>query len=427
MHKKQNSILIIFLLSLFVLFSCKKENISFECKHIDMNLDHKCDECNSVLGVHVDSDMDHKCDYCALEISDHTDLDKNHKCDYCNVELSEHTDLDFNHRCDYCSKSYTRICTIHNDSDNDARCDYCKKKVGWHICTDINSDGICDDCAGFVKPDNFDNNCQLIVNGKDVSRKYYAHTAYSNSGEGEFAFKYEDTDYTWVPVTAIACELGATIEWHNWDEFTLNYGEESLTWRNSEDSYGWEFFVIPGINCSSYRVDGELIVTVEFAKQILDFMRVCFRVDNDKSVIAVDIIKNVWLNYTDELIHRTNAELIVNGKNITDGNYIRMDYACTSAQVPLVAILSELGASVEMVRNSKLVVEYNGVTQTYDIHRDWSSHDGMCEPFQGDIIVNIHTDISGEGHFTWYGFETFLHLDIRVNYEDFVITVNTIK
>lgn len=116
--RKFSKISIVALISGMLLFSC-------ECKHVDVDLDHKCDKCGEVISDHVDENHNHKCDMCKEVISDHIDENHDHRCDICNKVLNPHIDENRDHICDYCSEKITS-CT---DDNHDFRCDICGRHI----------------------------------------------------------------------------------------------------------------------------------------------------------------------------------------------------------------------------------------------------------------------------------------------------------
>ena len=112
---------------------------------IDDIRDHKCDICGVRFSECYDADNSHVCDYCGLPIIDCVDVNKDHKCDFCNLELTKCVDSDKNHMCDICKKRLNRC----NDSDPiDHICDLCGKQSS--SCSDPNRDHICDLCLAVM-------------------------------------------------------------------------------------------------------------------------------------------------------------------------------------------------------------------------------------------------------------------------------------
>lgn len=156
--KKLSTLLTVLTLTLCLVFAFTSCEL-FECKHVDNDKDHKCDECSETLSECADATKDHKCDVCGKTLTECADADKNHKCDVCNGNVGgECADSNDDHNCDYCGAELTDCA----DADNDHLCDVCGETVSE--CADADNDHYCDVCDNELSqcadPDK-DHNCDV--------------------------------------------------------------------------------------------------------------------------------------------------------------------------------------------------------------------------------------------------------------------------
>lgn len=69
---------------------------------------------------------------------------------------------------------------------------------------------------------------------------------------------------------------------------------------------------------------------------------------------------------TDKIHSDYSARIIVNGKDITNGAYYRYNYRRRRCEIPLLAVLQELGAEVKWKSATKVTVKYNNETVKFD-------------------------------------------------------------
>ena len=95
----------------------------------------------------------------------------------------------------------------------------------------------------------------------------------------------------------------------------------------------------------------------------------------------------------EEISKMNNCTLLVNGKDITHKTYVRMDKETGVTEVPLLAILSELGAKYYWRNEHVVVITYEEETYEMDITEDefgiylGGPLDGVVRKMVGNEIV----------------------------------------
>lgn len=130
-----------------------------------------------------------------------------------------------------------------------------------------------------------------------------------------------------------------------------------------------------------------------------------------------------------------DCKLIVNGKDITDGHHVSIDKKKELAQIPILAILEELGVTIEETttysadtsfRIHSIYTEYNGFHFTFlSNEKDYGlrSPEWVSQPVRkwkdGEFIVD-HVSVSAMLHYIWQA-------DISVDFENNVVSVDSIE
>ena len=74
---------------------------------------------------------------------------------------------------------------------------------------------------------------------------------------------------------------------------------------------------------------------------------------------------------SDEKIEKVNnCKLLVNGKDITNGKNVKINYEYQNTELPLLAILKELGADVQWEDNSRVIVTFEKIKVDIDTTKD---------------------------------------------------------
>ena len=121
----------------------------------------------------------------------------------------------------------------------------------------------------------------------------------------------------------------------------------------------------------------------------------------------------------------SNCRLVVNGKDITDNRYVKMDEAKQQIYIPVIAVYEAMGADIKKIGSLVFISYNNGV-----VILDMSQFDfgvslmpgtvaGMRKISAGDAIVESDT-------FNYYFIRNLKGAEYEVDYEDRIIYVNSV-
>lgn len=252
--------------------------------------------------------------------------------------------------------------------------------------------------------------CRLIVNGKDITKGNYVRINH--------AAKHAE-----LPVTAILKELGYNAEMkyiQDTDSYVVIIDEETEFLDTQYEYYGFP----PGFGDTDYVrriVDNEIIVD---SNSIFTIMYWAYYAE-----IEIDYSTNtVYINSHDPYAYTTyGAKLVVNGKDITEGNCVSiLEFdSYTDVELPLLAVVTELGAEVEWQSETVVSVAYKGNTEIYDASESdfgvYGPEGGACirRVENGDLIFDLN---SIEGIL-----ENVYGVTVKVDKENRIIYVDSIK
>lgn len=195
------------------------------------------------------------------------------------------------------------------------------------------------------------NECRLIVNGKDIT-------------EGNYVLIDHIAKHAELPVTAIFNELGYNAEMkyrEETDSYIVTINQDDVFVDTQYDDYGLSLCAgdtdyVRSIIENEIIVDSDSIFTIMYWAYNAEI-----KIDYATNTVYVD-------SNNPYAFSRVNGTLVVNGKNITEGNYVRIVEfdTYTDAELPLLAIATELGANVEWQSESVVSITYNGKKEIYD-------------------------------------------------------------
>ena len=215
---------------------------------------------------------------------------------------------------------------------------------------------------------------RLIVNGKDIT-------------EGNYVRINHTAKYAELPIAVVLKELGYEVEVkhdQNTDSYAVIIDDNTKFLDTQYEDYGFPI----GYGDTDYVrriVDDEIIV------------------DSDAifTVMYWGYFAEIEINYNTNTVYVNScdpyasvsyvAKLVVNGKDITKGNYISLQKFDNYIEVemPLLAVVAELGAEIEWQSEKVVAVTYNGNTETYDTSE---SDFGVYGPDGGVHIRKIEND-----------------------------------
>ena len=188
------------------------------------------------------------------------------------------------------------------------------------------------------------NNCRLIVNGTDISADNYVylHDKTSNYRVAE------------LPLTAVMQALGATVEWENQnssiitfnnDVYILDTTKSSLVRQGTEENMIAAAYGLP--HDPYYKlIDDEFIVDSDTIQWLIQNMGATIKIDYDTHIIYI------------EKEATNSCQLIVNGTDISADNYVYLHYDDKYADLPFIAIMKALGATVEWKSENTVQISY---------------------------------------------------------------------
>ena len=235
--------------------------------------------------------------------------------------------------------------------------------------------------------------CRLIVNGKDITQSAYISIDYS-------VYTAE------IPVLAIFRELGYDAQMQyveETDSYIALIDQKTILLDTQYDDYG-----LPAWRSTKYvrrMQDGDFIVdSRSLVNSVYWQYNIDINVDYHSGIVYIDSFD--MFDYEE-----IECSLIVNGKDITKGNYTRIleFHTETVVALPLLAILTEIGAEVEWENEAVVAVTYDGETKTYD-----TTDSGFNMPvLEGGICVR--KIVNGDLVFDLLSIESTLRQEYGVN------------
>lgn len=209
---------------------------------------------------------------------------------------------------------------------------------------------------------------KLIVNGNDISEGNYVRIDYGAKNAH-------------LPLTAVLKALGYDAEL-KYDEITDSYAviidDDTEFLNTQQEDFG---FPMDAGDTDSVRriVDDEIIIDSDAIFTVMYW--------GYFAEIEIDYSTNtVYINSHDPYASTTHdACLMVNGKDITKGSYVSiLEFGgYTDAELPLLAVVEELGAQIEWQGETVVAVTYKGETRTYNTSED---DFGVYGP-EGGVII----------------------------------------
>ena len=119
---------------------------------------------------------------------------------------------------------------------------------------------------------------------------------------------------------------------------------------------------------------------------------------------------------------RFPAKLIVNGKDITEGNYVYIDVEKEQAEVPLLAIVKELGAEVEWIDENIVEISYGDKSKQIDKNDKFLGI--MIAPGgKSAVRKQIDNDFIYDNGSIFRMLRAWFNADITVDYKKMIVEV----
>lgn len=122
----------------------------------------------------------------------------------------------------------------------------------------------------------------------------------------------------------------------------------------------------------------------------------------------------------------SNCRLIVNGEDITEGRYVKIDEENQTFQIPIIAVYEALGAKIKRIGNL-VIISYNGGVATIDLSQ---RSFGLLVPpgtVGGIRVVSAEDAIMESDSFGYYFVRTMKGVEYNVDYDSKVIYINSVE
>lgn len=245
---------------------------------------------------------------------------------------------------------------------------------------------------------------RLIVNGRDITEDNYVRINHTLKNAE-------------IPVLAVFRELGYDVKVESNGHVILDNDYVLLETLQPDFGHpmGYE-----GEGAVRKKLDGEFVI---------DYWSVCgwwywglnidVEIDYDANTIYVN-------SFDPDTYQIHNLQLLVNGKDITEGNeaYLRKYYKSNELELPVLAIMKALGAEVIWTDSGIITVKFDGKEIEYDLNLT----DFGCMPAPGGVVIRKTTDT--EIYMDWYATRTdllyLMEADIRTDYDQYIVYVDFI-
>lgn len=251
---------------------------------------------------------------------------------------------------------------------------------------------------------------RLIVNGKDIT-------------DGNYVRINKTSGYAELPVIAVFKALGYDAEMQ-YDQNTDSYAvivEDNTEFLNTQCN---DFGFPPGVGDTDYVrriMDNEIVIDSDAIDTVMYW--------GYSTEIDIDYDSNtVYINSFDPNAYVTHdARLVVNGKDITEGNSVSFKeyHNGMEVEIPLLAVVKALGAKVKWQSETVVAVKYKGETRIFDTSEDGF---GVFIPIGGVVIRRIE---NGDLIFDLNSIEGILEEDynvtVKVDEENYTVCIDSIK
>ena len=248
---------------------------------------------------------------------------------------------------------------------------------------------------------------RLIVNGQDIT-------------EGNHVVINHKRKNAEIPVLAVFRALGFDAQMQA-DENGIPQPIIDGSTRLFDASLPGFGFVTPNEKEGHIRLvtDDDFIIDTNSIDTLLYWgWDIDIQVDFEENIIYID-------QFDSTQYERHPAKLIVNGKDISQGNeaYIRFYYQTTAEEIPLLAIAKELGAQVIWEENSLVTIRNRDKEITLDLTQDEFGY--MAAPGGISIRKATGTEIYMEFYSANSILKYLANAQISVNEESLIISVTS--
>lgn len=268
----------------------------------------------------------------------------------------------------------------------------------------------------------------LVVNGQEIPNDHHLKIDF-------------DKRYAELPLIAIGEAMGAQVVREatsngliKTEKVTISYNDYSLVLDTAErdlNVHKPEWLIKPIRKAKNDELILDSCSVAPFFYHEWEFE---ITIDYRNAVVYVNALDADTLTYSSEELDKVNCKLIVDGKDITEGNYVYINHEQSNAELPVIAIVKALGGKVEWlpckpypIKDRCIVaITLNGATAKYDTSASdfgigfLTGVSGLARKVMGnEVIIDSRTLDS----YFYHVFQTV----IRVDYKDSVIYVTPIR
>ena len=206
---------------------------------------------------------------------------------------------------------------------------------------------------------------KLYANGHDMSERVSSLISVNS-----------ETGILEIPITAVVnCFGGVTNRQNDDGTVKLVYRDFTYTFDSNKEDCGYPLVTSAEKSVRKYK-NPHIIVDYESAVEFLKLIDATISVDYDTKTINVQENNPTQPLFTtpppvtqDPLDY--NCSVIIEGVDVSDKVYARMDIVTGKVEIAITAVLKELGGTVIWPKNSNIgYISCNGYTYTFDISKD---------------------------------------------------------
>jgi len=125
-----------------------------------------------------------------------------------------------------------------------------------------------------------------------------------------------------------------------------------------------------------------------------------------------------------QIATQRNCKLIINGKDITNNNYVKIRIDDKVAELPLLAIMKELGAEVKWENEKSVSMIFHEKTLNFDVSK-WDL-DILVPPGAIGVRKIINNELVYDYDSVKYLLKMHTNSNISINYDDMIISIDTV-
>lgn len=286
--------------------------------------------------------------------------------------------------------------------------------------TDIHIDVDYEDYIVNIINQEVDYDYQLIVEDQNISKEAYVKV-------------YKKQDYVLIPFVSVMEALGAEVNWTSETFAEITFKEmkcsyDSETMEIVDMNSGRQFLPYYDADSHSQIIGRELFWDVESFRNTLECLDIFLKIDVDHKN------QKITVEYLADDADPVDYKLIVNGQDITDGNYLEVHKNEKYTLLPVTAVLESLGAEVNWTNETIADIIFNERVYVLDLEKislvekdDKYAIDYLipapggemyCRVIDGELLLD---DLTFKGSVMQMGMETMVR--VNVDHENHIIEI----